>query len=107
MNTKEQLRELIPIKSKVNLIFHSVSSSGMLRRFKVLAVKNGEILDITYKIAEITGKKVNEKNGTISIKGCGMDMAFALTEQIKHALYTPEEHKEAFNMSYNGDYKLF
>lgn len=106
MTTKNELRALIPIKSKVNLLFHSVSASGMSRKFRILAVKEGEILDITYKIAEILNKNVSKKTETITIKGCGMDMAFALAQQIKHALYTPEEHQAELGASYIGDYKL-
>ena len=71
---------------KLYLILISVSSTGMSRKFKCLAVNNGEIVDIGYDVAHALGYRYDDDHNVI-IKGCNMDMAFALTYDLSCVLF--------------------
>jgi hypothetical protein len=65
----------------------SVSASGMSRRVKFGFVrKNGEFVDITYLFAELYGAKVRSSYSSFLVKGCGMDMIFAVLHNIFYTL---------------------
>lgn len=81
----QHLRDLLEGK-KLYLTLMSVSSTGMSRRFKCLAVVNGEIVNIGYDVAHALGYRYDEDHNVI-IKGCNMDMAFALTYNLSIKLY--------------------
>ncbi len=72
---------------KLYLTLMSVSSTGMSRKFKCLAVNNGgEIVNIGYDVAHALGYRYDDDHNVI-IKGCNMDMAFALTYNLSMTLY--------------------
>lgn len=71
---------------KLYLTLKSVSSTGMSRKFKCLAVVNGDIVDIGYDVAHALGYRYDDDHNVI-IKGCNMDMAFALTYNLSMTLY--------------------
>ena len=60
----------------------NVSKSGMSRTFKVGFVYKGEFVDISFLVAKLTGNKWDRDNGTVRVEGCGMDMAFALVNEL-------------------------
>ena len=64
----------------------SVSSTGMSRKFKCLAVNNGEIVDIGYDVAHALGYRYDDDHNVV-IRGGNMDMAFALTYNLSCALF--------------------
>lgn len=74
------LRKLIKAGQTVYTDLDHVSSSGMSRRISVYIVRKGEIVNITRRVAVITGWRQSEKGGLI-VGGCGMDMGF-------HTVYT-------------------
>ncbi len=71
---------------KIYLTLMSVSSTGMSRKFKCLAVVNGEIVNIGYDVAHALGYRFDGDHNVI-IKGGNMDMAFALTYALSKTLY--------------------
>ena len=100
---KEQEREsarayLLSILNKQNrptlyTNLKSVSSSGMSRDMKVLAVVEGEIVDITYYVGKLDIGTIKERNGqrVIRVGGCGMDMGFHVVYTVSAILYGYEE----------------
>lgn len=69
-----------------------VSSSGMSSDMKVLAVLDGQILDVTWYVSKIIGT-LKERNGqrVIRVGGCGMDMGFHVVYTVSAVLYGYEE----------------
>lgn len=80
------LKKIIKPGSKVYTKLESVSSSGMSRRISVFVVNKGEIADITYSVAVVTGRKLSDKAGIVC-NGCGMDMGFDLVYSLGWALW--------------------
>lgn len=66
-----------------------VSSSGMSRDMKVLAVVEGDIIDVTYYVGKLDIGTLKERNGqrVIRVGGCGMDMGFHVVYTISAMLY--------------------
>lgn len=81
----QHLQQLLEGK-KIYLTLMSVSSTGMSRKFKCLAVNSGEIVNIGYDVAKALGYRYDDDHNVI-IKGCNMDMAFALTYNLSCALF--------------------
>ncbi|HDZ4294186.1 TPA: hypothetical protein RTB24_001587 [Campylobacter jejuni] len=73
----EDFKEAL-LKGNLALVLTSVSKSGMTRTFKVFYKnKKEQYLPIPDEIAKaVSDRKVDEKG--ITIRGCGMDMSFAL-----------------------------
>lgn len=73
----EDFKEAL-LKGNLALVLTSVSKSGMTRTFKVFYKnKKEQYLPIPDEIAKaVSDRKVDEKG--IAIRGCGMDMSFAL-----------------------------
>jgi hypothetical protein len=72
----------IPTDTIYTVIRH-VSASGMQREISVKMIDAGRIIHLDYLVSTATGKKLG-KHGGIVMKGCGMDMGFALVDQINH-----------------------
>ena len=54
----------------------SVAKSGMSRCIAFYMIENNHLMDITPVIAQVLGHKL-QRDYTIRVKGCGMDMIFA------------------------------
>lgn len=81
----QHLRDLLEGK-KLYLTLMSVSSTGMSRKFKCLAVVNGDIVNIGYDVAHALGYRYDDDHNVV-IRGGNMDMAFALTYALSKTLY--------------------
>jgi hypothetical protein len=70
-----------------------VSSSGMSRDMKVLAVVEGQIVDVTWYVGKLDISTVKERNGqrVLRVGGCGMDMGFHVVYSVSAVLYGYEE----------------
>jgi len=54
----------------------TVARSGMSRSIHFFAaIGAGELINLTYHIAKVTGHTLN-KDGALKVNGCGMDMGF-------------------------------
>ncbi len=91
---RADLLEWVKPGSTIYTQLHSVSKSGMSRRISLKAVRDNQIVDITYSAAILMGDKVSDKGG-ITVTGCGMDMGFSLVYNLGYYLWpngTPEPH---------------
>lgn len=79
------LQQLLEGK-KLYLTLMSVSSTGMSRKFKCLAVNNGDIVNIGYDVAHALAYRFDDEHNVV-IRGGNMDMAFALTYNLSCALF--------------------
>ncbi len=88
---KEKLAELIQtlLKNKkegrkpvIYTILNHCSKSGMTRSISTKIILDNEPLNLDYYISKITGMKFDDKNGGIKIGGCGMDMGFAMVDDM-------------------------
>lgn len=98
----DYLRTLFKPGTRVATTLAKVSSSGMRRAIKVLAVnESGEIIDVSWAVATVVGRLFDRKNGGVICNGCGMDMGFDLVYAMGRSLWpegTPEPHSTR-----NGD----
>jgi hypothetical protein len=82
---QQELRNIlstIPTDTIYTVIRH-VSSSGMQREISVKMIDAGRIINLDWLVSTATGRKIG-KHGGLVIKGCGMDMGFALVDGINH-----------------------
>lgn len=93
---QKELKRYIKPSTVLIIQVTSVSKSGMSRKMKVYTAdkKTGRLLHLTYSIADLIGYKYNNDD-TITVKGCGMDMAFWLADRITHSLYNGKTPKNA------------
>lgn len=63
-------------KSSIIATVKSVAKSGMSRTIAFYMIENNNLIDITCVIAQVLGHKL-QRDCTIRVKGCGMDMVFA------------------------------
>lgn len=83
------LQKTLPEGSTIYTVLRHVSQSGMLRRISIFAVIDGEIRSIDYSAAQILGKTI-KGDGGIPVRGCGMDMGFALVYDLAYAVHGKE-----------------
>jgi hypothetical protein len=91
---QDAIKELSSILNDINsdtiyTVLRHVSSSGMQREISVKMIDAGRIIHLDYLVSTATGKKLG-KHGGIVMKGCGMDMGFALVDGINH-LFSPSK----------------
>ena len=108
--TKKRLKDLLPVKDAkatydpnaptVYAIIRSVAPSGMSRRIDFYTIAKDHH-DNTYSeeshaprmqfltgyIAQVLGYRRDRDKDGILVKGCGMDMAFAVTYELSMLLY--------------------
>lgn len=100
--TKKRLKDLLPVKDakathdpnapKVYAIIRSVAPSGMSRRIDFYTITNDYngkpmMQFLTGYIAQVLDYKRSMEKDGILVKGCGMDMAFAVTYELSMLLY--------------------
>ena len=71
-------------------VLRSVSASGMSRTMSIFVAGNeGEILDITWYVANVLDYKMTDKKGyrSIIVGGCGMDMGFHVIYSLSRVLF--------------------
>jgi len=64
----------------------SVSRSGMTRKITVLDIEGETPSYWNYYVSEVLNMKL-DKNGSLTVKGCGMDMGFHLIYNLSLALH--------------------
>lgn len=80
----EKLRELLPEGSTVYTILRHVSKSGMFRRISVVAVRDGEIIQLDYWVGRLLEMR-SRKEG-LPVHGAGMDMGYHLVHSLQYAM---------------------
>ena len=76
------MHELRPNETIYSIIRH-VSNSGMTRHISFFRVKNENIYWITHDIHKLLGYKMNKYYDAIVVRGCGMDMAFSVVNNLE------------------------
>lgn len=115
---REQLRELLPPGSTVYTVLRHCSKSGMYRAIDCYVIRDNEPQRLTFSVAKATGMKYDRKHEAIGIGGCGMDMGFAIVNDLSYYLY-PEgfacsgescpsnDHSNGHGDRYEGNGGLF
>jgi hypothetical protein len=78
-----------PVGGDVSVLRVSSSRSGMTHRVKVLAPaeSGGGVLNVSYYVATITGSRFDWCDGSVILRGAGMDMGAALVMSLSRALH--------------------
>ena len=87
------LKQHIPAKGgQVYVTKRGVSRSGMSRQMSFFVIEDDRegythpvMLDLTRDIADLLN--LRRKAGALTVKGCGMDMSFAVMDDVMGALY--------------------
>lgn len=79
-------------KPKIFLRLASTSKSGMSRTFDCFIIHENDIVNVNHEVSAYTSERRNSE-GSIVIKGCGMDMAFALVYKLSVALFDGDGYK--------------
>lgn len=80
------LRSILKPGSEVYTTVKSVAKSGMSRTMTLNVVIDGRIQGITYSTAVVLGDPT-QKDGTIRVHGCGMDMGFHIVYCLSRRLF--------------------
>lgn len=85
----ETLRKWIKPGDTVSCILRHVSSSGMSRRISLVITskETGEIQDISGYAASVMDYRRNERDNSLIVSGCGMDMGFACVYNLGRRLF--------------------
>lgn len=83
----DRLREYFPAGSTVSTMTLHVSQSGMTRAIAVLAAVDGEVLNVSGWVALALGWKLHRAHMAVTVKGCGMDMAYHLVHTLAQVLH--------------------
>lgn len=86
LEAKTKLLEMFKPGDTVYTCLRSVSASGMTRTFDVFKISDGEVLNVSWLI-HYANKGTGGNGKPITMKGCGMDMAFALVYELSQSLF--------------------
>ena len=82
----EYLRSILKPGSDVYTTVRSVAKSGMSRAMTLHVVLDGKIHGITYSAAVVLGDPL-QKDGSLRVNGCGMDMGFHIVYCLSRRLF--------------------
>lgn len=86
---------------ELHMIVTSVSRSGMSRKIMVLAATaEGEIVNISYRVARALGWRCDRDTSAVIVEGCGMDMGFHLVYSLSSVLYAGQ-HRAGYRIRHN------
>jgi hypothetical protein len=80
------LREVLKPGSEVYTTVKQVAKSGMSRTMTLHIVQDGRICGVTYSAAVVLGEP-QQKDGSIRVHGCGMDMGFEVVYRLSRRLF--------------------
>lgn len=83
------LKDYLKDPCTVYTVLRHVSASGMQREISLHVVDKatGRLLNITYSASVVTDRALGKRGGGIIIRGCGMDMGFALVDDLMSVLF--------------------
>lgn len=82
----DKLREWLAPGATIYTVIKHVSKSGMSRRISALAVREGEICNISSIVSDVLEWRYNGE-GSVVVGGCGMDMGFHLVYSLSSRLF--------------------
>lgn len=83
----DTLRELFPEGSTVYVVQRHVSQSGMMRRLSVFAIADNDLRNVTHMVSKVTHYNEAARSEGLVVRGCGMDMHFAVVYDLSSVLY--------------------
>lgn len=87
-HARKQLRKLCRPGTRVFTRLESVARSGMSRRIALyVATRKNEIVNITGYVARALDYRLNDREFTITIGGCGSDAGFDTVHSLSYALH--------------------
>lgn len=86
-----KLREMLPPGTEVYTILRHVSRSGMMRHISLVIIKDGELVDITWRASKALDWPMS-KDHAIKVGGCGMDTGFHLVHSLSYAIHGHDNH---------------
>lgn len=90
----QQLREWYPAGSTVYTILRHVSRSGMARTIGMVALLGPEdIRHPNFAVGTALGLRVDRERDGVKISGGGMDMGFAIVDDLASVLDYPLNHR--------------
>lgn len=87
-------------KGEIKCRVDTVARSGMSRTIDFYAIVGGDMVCINYHIATVLDYKRNGR-GALKVSGCGMDMGFAVVNNLSVQLYCKDGKYD-----HDGAYKL-
>ena len=98
------LRDALKPGDIVYTMLRSVSKSGMSRQISLFIVRDGELQNITQRVAVALGYTVTDKNSggnwAIRVQGTGMDMGFHLVYNLSSVVFRLTEHDTTKDAGY-------
>lgn len=84
----------------VYTVLRHVSASGMTRVIDCYVVRNNELCIISRNVAKACQDIIDRNYGGIKVKGCGMDMGFAVVNNLSICLFCHDkyEHEAAYKL---------
>lgn len=82
-----KLRQWLKPGDTVITILRHVSHSGMSRRISLVICQDGELFDISGWAADVLEARRHDRDGSIIVGGCGMDMGFHLVYRLSRRLF--------------------
>ena len=85
----EDLKDLLPVGTKIYTILRHVSKSGMQRQISAFFWDDElhDMREISYNVAQILGRRINDKSFGVVCNGTGMDMGFEMVYSLAQTLY--------------------
>lgn len=81
-----KLRTILDTGDSIKVIIRSVSRSGMSRNMDLYVIRGNDLLYLNGYVATVL-KVRRIKNGELQVRGCGMDMAFAVVSDLSRVLF--------------------
>lgn len=89
----QKLQGLLKKDSTVYTMVRSVSASGMSRQISLFIIQGGRLLSLDFYVSKALG--LQYKTGVV-IRGCGMDMGFALVYNLARTLFTSKKEDSGY-----------
>ena len=87
--SREFLTDIATMKDYETTVFcvlRHVSRSGMQRTIDLFVVRNGGIIRIGFHAARLAGYRWDSDRQGIKVNGCGMDMGFAVVDNLRRRM---------------------
>ena len=94
LNSQKELNNILQdINSDtIYTVLRHVSNSGMQREISVKMIDAGRIIHLDYLVSTALGMKQGKHNGIV-VRGCGMDMGFAIVDNMKRTCNTSKDFR--------------
>lgn len=93
MEAKEALLQILQagnelrFVNRIHVINRYTSQNGMNRVISCHVLKDGELYNVSWRVAKALGWNYSDRYQGVKVGGCGMDMGFHLVYQLSHELF--------------------